>query len=188
MDQNRRLTRQIVETALFIAIAVVLDFLAGLYSPFPYGGSISFAMLPIILIAYRYGLKQGLLAGLIFGILQSFVAMGIGQFWFLSITQYTMDYLLAFVVLGFVGIFSKPLERKKIYLLGILLAGILRYMVHSFSGVIFWGMYAPEGMNVWFYSFIVYNLPYMAASIGMTLVVGYLLFERKLFQIYDKQE
>lgn len=188
MEQHRQLTRQLVETALFIAIAVVLDFLAGLYSPFPYGGSISFAMLPIILIAYRYGFKQGLLAGFVFGVLQSFVAMGIGQFWFLSIVQYSMDYLLAFVVLGVVGLLPHALTNKKVYLLGILLAGILRYVIHSISGVIFWGMYAPEGMNVWFYSFVAYNLPYMAASIAITLVVGYLLFERKLFQIYDKHE
>lgn len=188
MQENRQVVRRLVEMALFIAIAVVIDLLAGIYSPFPYGGSISFAMLPIIFIAYRYGAKHGLMSGFIFGVVQSLVAMAIGQFWFLSVTQYFLDYILAFVVLGSVGFFRNALTNSKIYLFGILLAGILRYLVHSFSGVVFWGQYAPEGMNVWFYSFVAYNLPYMGASIVVSLIVGYLLFQRKLFEIYDKSE
>lgn len=168
--------RRITEIALLVSIAVVLDFLAGLYAPFPYGGSISPAMLPIVLVAYRHGLKQGLVAGFVFGVLQSFVAVGLGQFWFLSIPQVILDYGLAFIVLGFAGLAKDPLHHRGHFLMGILLASFLRYLMHGFSGVVFWGSFAPEGMNVWFYSFIAYNLPYMAASAALCLVVGWILF------------
>jgi thiamine transporter len=188
VTMNQKATiRKLVEIGLFVAIAVVFDFLAGLYSPFPYGGSISPAMLPIVVISYRYGVKSGLSAGFVFGVLQSFVAMGMGQFWFLSIAQFTLDYLLAFIVLGFAGLVKRPLEHKGSFLLGIGIAAFLRYVMHGLSGVVFWGMYAPEGMNVWFYSFVAYNLPYMAASLALSLILGVVLYQRKLFSIVDSK-
>jgi thiamine transporter len=175
MNQSASI-RRLTEIALLVSIAVVLDFLAGLYAPFPYGGSISPAMLPIVLVSYRHGLKSGLLSGLAFGVLQSFVAVGLGQFWFLSIVQVSLDYGFAFIVLGFAGLIRKPLEHRGRFLLGIGLAAFLRYLMHGLSGVVFWGAYAPEGMNVWFYSFIAYNLPYMAASAALCLAIGWILY------------
>lgn len=177
--------RRITEIALLVSIAVVLDFLAGLYAPFPYGGSISPAMLPIILIGYRHGLKSGLLSGLAFGVLQSFVAVGLGQFWFLSIVQVALDYGFAFIVLGFAGAIKDPFSSRGRFLFGIGLASFLRYLMHGLSGVVFWGAYAPEGMNVWFYSFIAYNLPYMAASALLCLIIGWILFPSAAIRKFD---
>jgi thiamine transporter len=51
-------------------------------------------------------------------------------------------------------------------------------LAHGFSGVVFFAEYAPEGMNVWFYSFVAYNLPYMGASLALCLIIGGILWKR----------
>ncbi|MDD3122218.1 MAG: energy-coupled thiamine transporter ThiT [Candidatus Izemoplasmatales bacterium] len=173
----------ITEMSIFIAIAVVLDTIFGLFSPFKYGGSISPAMLPIFVIAYRRGWKNGMIAGIAFGIIQSLVASGMGNFWFLSLPQYLLDYIVPFMVLGLAGIFPKALTNKTQYVLGMALASFLRYLSHGFAGIVFWKDYAPEGVNYWFYSFVLYNLPYMVASFALCLVIGIILYNRKIIQV-----
>ena len=69
-------------------------------------------------------------------------------------------------------------STNKIWSLGvaIVVACVLRYISSSLSGVLFFGDYAPEGMNPWFYSFIVYNAAYMGPSLVANLVVGYAIY------------
>ncbi len=168
----------IAEISILVAIAVVLDAIAGLLPIFKYGGSISPAMLPIFIISYRRGVKSGLIAGLAFGILQSLVAAGMGNLWFLSVPQFLLDYIVPFILLGFAGVFRNALTNRSQFILGMALGSFLRYLSHGFAGVVFWKDYVPEGMNYWFYSFIAYNLPYMAASFVFCLAIGLILFER----------
>jgi thiamine transporter len=184
MSESKRSTRILTETAVLVAVALVLDTLAGLYSPFKYGGSISPAMLPIFFLAVRHGWKRGLRAGFLFGILQSLIGAATGNFYFLSIPQYILDYLVAFTVLGFAGCFPKAIDRPGWLALGILMGGLLRYLAHSFSGVVYWGELAPEGVNVWFYSFILYNLPYMMASILLCTVLALVLQNRGILSLH----
>jgi len=183
MNPLKSTIRIITETAILLAVALVLDVLAGLYSPFKYGGSISPAMLPIFFIAFRRGWRQGVLAGLLFGILQSLLGMATSNFFFLSFAQYALDYLVAFTVLGVAGFFPKGRDHTGPLVAGMLLGSFLRYVAHGLSGVVFWGMYAPEGMNVWFYSFVLYNLPYMAASAALCLALGILLQKRGILTL-----
>lgn len=178
--KQRNQIHVIAEISVLVAIAVVLDAIAGLLPLFKFGGSISPAMLPIFIIAYRRGVKNAMIAGLAFGILQSLVAAGMGNFWFLSIPQYLLDYIVPFILLGFAGIFKDALTKRSSFIYGIALGSFLRYLSHGFAGVVFWKDYAPEGMNYWFYSFIAYNLPYMAASFVFCLAIGLILFERKI--------
>ena len=61
--------RKITEAAIMIALATVLSLIKLL--DLPYGGSVTIAsMLPVIIIAYRHGLRFGLLTGFVFGIIQ----------------------------------------------------------------------------------------------------------------------
>jgi len=181
----------ISEIAILVGVALVFDLIAGIFSPFKYGGSISPAMLPIFIIAYRRGLKPGLFAGFIFGVLQALLAeaFGYGVFafivdegWWKFIMMFVLDYILPFTLLGLAGLFTNGLKNKKAFIIGISLGSLLRYLSHGVSGVLVWGYYANlAGMNPWFYSFIAYNLPYMAASYVFCLVIGLILFNRNIW-------
>ena len=185
---KRQQIQIIAEIAILVGIAFVLDLIAGLFSPFKYGGSISPAMLPIFIIAYRHGWKNGMFAGLIFGVLQ-LITMGSEIFtWIIDPTPFkigaviVLDYLMPFALLGLAGIFKNPLTNKKSFIAGIALGSFLRYLCHGMSGVLVWYTYAQAlNMNAWFYSFIAYNLPYMAASFAFCLILGLLPYNRKIW-------
>ena len=69
MNKN---VKVVAEIAILLGVAVVLDIVFGILSQgiFPWGGSISPSMLPIFIIAYRRGVKNGLLAGFMFAVIQ----------------------------------------------------------------------------------------------------------------------
>jgi len=168
-------TKRLVEIGIFVGIAIVLELISTLI-PFlhmPQGGSISLGMLPIFIIAYRYGVKEGVIAGFVFGII-NFILSGYAIHW----GSIFFDYIFAFSALGIAGIFKKnALSSTPSFILGILLGGFLRYIFHGLSGVIFFSSFAGD-FNPWFYSFIVYNLPYMAASIVLTIIIGLSIKDR----------
>ncbi len=168
-------TRKLTEIAILIAVATALEAITTLM-PFlrmPYGGSVSLGMLPIFIIAFRHGVKDGLIAGFIFGVINFML----GGFW-IHWASIVFDYTLAFTFIGFAGIFKKTAWTNNIHFaLGIFFGGFLRYVVHSIAGVIFWSDYAGD-FNPYFYSFIVYNLPYMAGSILLCIIVGLLIKKR----------
>ena len=175
-------TKTLSEMGILIAAAVVIDLLSGLYSPFKYGGSISPAMLFIFVIAFRHGTKAGILSGVAFGIISSLVGWPLGITYVVHPVQYAMDYLVAFGVLGLAGIFRNGAANPLSLVLGMTLGSLLRYLAHAFSGIIFFASYAVElGKGVWLYSFVLYNLPYMAASYGMCLILGLILQKRQIF-------
>ena len=90
------------------------------------------------------------------------------------------DYLFAFGFLGLTGLFKNSLKDYKVFISAVLFVGLLRYLSHGLSGVVLFSEFAPEGVNVWFYSFVLYNLPYMASSVALSLVIGLLLRKRIL--------
>ncbi len=181
--------RVIAEIAILVGLAVVLDLLAGLFSPFKQGGSISPAMLPIFIIAFRHGWKKGVFAGLVFGAIQLLLAGSEVFSWIIDPTPLkiamvvVLDYILAFAVLGLAGVFKDPLKNIKSFILGIALGSFLRYISHGFVGVFVWGVYAESfGIaSAWFYSFVFYNLPYMASSFALCLIIGLILYRRGIW-------
>jgi thiamine transporter len=167
MEQKKDIknVRILVEVALAAALAIVLSMI----KPFtlPQGGSVSLEMIPVFYIAVRRGGVLGCVTGLL---------MGLGQLFFgayiVHPVQLILDYPLAFTVLGVAGFMrSTPL-------VGVLVGSFLRYSVHVLSGVIFFGQYAPEGMNVLAYSSI-YNASYMLPETVITLVVIGLILARE---------
>ena len=175
MDKKKLL--MMVEIAIFAAIGIVLDQFS--FKLWAQGGSISFVMLPIMLMAIRWGLTAGLATGLIIGVLQMMFGAYIVHW-----LQAILDYGLAFTVVGFVAVIRKPLlqaakvlDKKKmtIYIvLGALLGGALRFLSHLLAGVVFFKEYAGED-NVWIYS-IIYNGSYMLPATILTALVAVLLF------------
>jgi len=202
MNKN---VKVVAEIAILLGVAVVLDIVFGILSQgiFPWGGSISPAMLPIFIIAYRRGVKNGLLAGFMFAVIQmmmtGMISSGViaaipespyvGPGWLKLILVYLLDYLIPFTLLGLAGIFKGAINSLKPFVLGMILAAFIRYLSHGISGVLIWGSYTSwfnetYGTNVspFIYSFVVYNLPYMAASLLICILVGIIIFKRGLLK------
>ncbi len=178
LSEHRLTSRQISETGLLIAIAVIIELVFRVLPRQPQGGSIDVTMLPLFIIAYRFGLKNGIVAGMIFGGI-NFLMSGLVLHW----GSIFFDYILAFGVLGLAALFFK-MNKESVVLFGtgIVVAGILRFLFHYLSGIIFFGEYAPEGTPVALYSFT-YNITYMGPSILLTLLVGVLVFIRMREQL-----
>lgn len=149
--------------AVCIAMSVLLAAIR-LYR-LPNGGSITPAsMLPIFLFAWIYGVPAGISAGLVHGILQ----LTLGAY-VLHPMQFLLDYILPFSMLGFAGVFHK-MDIKGLWA-GIWLGGVLRFIMHLLSGVIFFAEYAPEGQTPFLYSFL-YNGSYMLPDLVICTVIA----------------
>ncbi|WP_053220070.1 energy-coupled thiamine transporter ThiT [Virgibacillus senegalensis] len=147
----------LIEASFFAALAFIFDLLPSIrLSP---SISISFAMVPIFLLAFRWGFKVSALAGFIWGLLQ--VALGDAAGSILTPLQGFIEYFVAFAFTGFAGFFYKPVQAafrkgKKtsalfLVIMAVFVGSVARYFWHFIAGFIFWGEYAPEGMNpVWF--------------------------------------
>ena len=103
----------IAESAIMLALGTALSLV--MFAPWPAGGSITvFSMLPVLIIAYRYGMKWGFLVGGIYGLIQMVLglsALSYATNALAAICIILFDYIVAFGALGFGGLFRKG-ERK----------------------------------------------------------------------------
>lgn len=168
-----------IEAAFFAAFAFILDLLPSIkLSPWI---SISFAMVPIFIIAFRWGFKVSLLSGFLWGLLQ----VVLGDAYYLSPVQFLIEYFLAFAFVGFAGLFYKTIQnyfqngnkKKALYwvVLATFVGSFARYLMHFIAGVIFWGDYAPEGMSPVIYSLIVNGGTMLGAFVLCAVVLVLLL-------------
>ncbi|MGB8000646.1 MAG: energy-coupled thiamine transporter ThiT [Anaerobacillus sp.] len=172
MKNNTRLLL-LVEIALMAAVGVILDLLS--LRLWPNGGSVSLAMVPIFLIAYRRGFGAGLTTGLLVGILQPLIVPP----FYVHPIQFLLDYPVAFLLVGTAGIFSVAVDapkRKRMTMIavGCVVGSMLRLASHFISGVIWFGDMAPEGTPVALYSFL-YNASYLLPTAVVSIIVLILL-------------
>lgn len=174
----------VTEGALCLALAYVLELLCvwlnaimGLGALLPFGGTISVGLLPIVYYSYRRGALWGVGAGLVYSALQMMLGFYIppAKTWWALLLCILLDYAVAFAVAGIANIFAKPFGKKRIlgYCVGAVAVSLVRFVSSFLSGVLLWGSYAPEGMNVWVYS-LAYNASYMlpnAVLMGIFAVV-----------------
>ena len=159
------------EIAVFASIGFVLDVLATFYSGFfVNGGSISFAMLAVIILAYRRGTVAGISCGLIIGLLDLTDGFyTIADTWYNSLFQIGLDYIFTYMLVGFVGLI-KPLIKKSLttsLLVATLIGGLIKYASHFTSGLLFW----PQFDNQPYSERIVYSLVYNGSYMIPTIVV-----------------
>lgn len=181
---NSKRTLFLVETAILTALALVLDIVPFLsFKIWAQGGSISFSMIPVFLVAFRWGIKGGLLSGFLFGVFQVIL----GTAYILTPLQGFLDYGVAFTALGTAGLFSGKVQRSLrenntssfVYavLSGVLLGCLLRFAAHFYAGIAFFES-AIDGMSVWMYS-LIYNGSYMIPSfIINVLLIGFLFYKQ----------
>ena len=162
--------RRLTESGMMIALATVVSFLCSLIPVppfnFPFGGGITIAgMLPIVLVAYFYGTKWGLLTGLVYSLIQMMlghstvaslflpVEEGGMQIW-AALTVCLVDYVLAYTALGLGGLFRGKGTPRRSLVLGCLVALGARFVCHIVSGTVFYGAWAE-----WFFTLDgIYNL------------------------------
>ena len=166
-------TRILSEAIVLVALAGVLNFVK-IY-PLPQGGSITLgAMVPICWFALRRGVKWGVFAGVVFGFV---VMLNPVDFYVVNPVQLLLDYPIAFGALGLAGVFrNHPLMGVGVGMLG-------RFISHFVSGVVFFSMFAPAGMNLFLYSAI-YNGSFLTGEFIITEVVMFLLVKRQALELY----
>lgn len=171
-SKNEFDSKSISYAAICIAMSFALSYLR--IVKMPQGGSITIAsLLPLMLYAFMFGPKKGVLAGAICGLLQAVQDPVI-----LHPAQFVLDYPAAFACIGLAGIFANLKALEKLpqiqFLLGGIVAGLSRFIMHFISGVFAFGTFAPEGQSPWLYSFI-YQSGYVLPDIAIAIVAGVLV-------------
>lgn len=161
----------------FAGVSVALSFVLAIYKikPVKYGGSITLASFaPVLLYAYVYGAADGLIIGLIHGLL-NFVESP----YILTPATFILDYLLAFMSIALMGFFGKKNKPKAALpvVLGCICVFSARFLAHFCSGVIFflqdavWVTLPSWAMgNAFAYSFI-YQCVYIPADAAIVIAV-----------------
>ena len=167
MQKSRLTLRALTEGAIFIALAQVISYL-----------SITVGMLPIFLYCARWGFGPGMLVSFVFSLLQLLLDGAYAWGW----QSMLGDYIVAFTVLGFAGLFHK---QKSGFFIGTVVGSLARFLVHYVVGATVWASYMPEsffGMTMhspWFYSMLYNgsNGSYMVIDMLLCMVIGLLVWK-----------
>lgn len=185
-------TKTLIESGLLIAMALVLSVVSKVL-PFhlPFGGSITLlSMLPVVLLSYRHGVKWGLFSAFVYSLLQIVTGFDDVKAFFIpedynlaaSMGIIFLDYIVAYTVLGFGGIFRNNIKNSSRALVcGSVFALLMRYVVHIISGAVFFGAWAE-----WFFTqdgFYEIGSVIVDKFSGNTLAVIYSIFYNGLYMI-----
>lgn len=171
MKRSTFTLRRLCEGAIFVALAQILGYVK--LFELPQGGSITPAMLPLILFSCRWGFAPGVAAGTLFGLLQ-LVLDGAYAWGWISIL---FDYLFAFALVGFAGLCRRS---RQSLLLGSFAGCFARFLSHFVSGIFFvagtasFDIYSIHTESACLYSAI-YNGSYMLPTALLSALLGLLL-------------
>ena len=164
-------TKILAEVVVSVALAYVLNLIV--LFRMPQGGSVTaVSMVPILWLALRRGAKIGILTGVVFGLVDLFP-----QPFIVHPVQFLLDYPLAFGALGLAGL----VRGHPIFGVVVGIGG--RFVCHFLSGIIFFAIYAPEGMTPVIYS-AVYNGSYLVVEVAFSIIVMYVLAKRGIINMY----
>jgi thiamine transporter len=165
-------TRILAEATIFIALTIVLkDVLPPIYE-LPQGGSVTVAgLVPLIWFALRRGIKYGVFAGFVYGLLHAILPGA----YIVHPVQGLLDYPLAFAALGLAGI-----SKTKSPIGGVALGIIGRFLCSFAAGMIFFATLDLPG--VW--TSAVYNGIYLIPEFVITAIVILILLRRRLLHVY----
>nr|WP_225422983.1 energy-coupled thiamine transporter ThiT [Companilactobacillus jidongensis] len=166
----------LTEGAIIVAAAQALSFV-----PHDLGVSsiqVEYGLIPMTIYALRRGLKPGLTAGFVWGILD-LILKGFSSGGFLNPLQGLVEYPLAFAAVGLVGLGSVRVknrinENKNPLGLIIFYSAIgflVKYFLHFIAGGIYWGAYAPKTMNPWIYSLVINGGSFIANMIMLLILL-----------------
>lgn len=175
--------RWLVESALMIAIATVLNEYTK-FIPMPLGGGVTIcSMLPLVLLSFRFGWQRGLVSAGAFSVIQ--LLFGLDNVAYATSAVMAagiifLDYIVPYTVIGLAGTFqTKRLETS--YVLGIIVTFSLRLLCHFITGWWIWDALWPNefAMIAPVYS-LAYNGAYMLGEMVLSSVVAVLLCKTAL--------
>lgn len=188
MPKNKKVNvKKLTMSAVMIAMSAALS-LVKIFE-MPLGGSVTLlSMLPVCMLSIMYGCRWGLFCSFVYALSQ--LVLGIGEVigWGLTpaalVGCIAFDYIIAFSVLGFAGLFRK--HGVPGYVGGISIALVMRLVSHVISGVIFFASLVPDGWNPFIYS-VSYNGLYMLPEMAFTIIGAVFLLKEphtaKLFRV-----
>ena len=162
--------KEMAEVAMLIAFALILDMPFLKFKIGANGGSISFTMVPLFVIAWRYGpIKSFFYIAIIYCGL-SIVLDGE------PIYSLPFDYCLAYGSIALSGLFRKQILTEKFnwkgiifLILSVIIACAGRLISHTISSVIFY--------EVGFWAGFVYNFLYVGPCLGIVTVALLMLYK-----------
>ena len=180
-DKSHFDSRSIALAGICIALSFGLSYVK--LWEMPQGGSVTLvSLLPIMIYAYAYGPKKGLLIGLIYGIMQA-----MQDPYIIHPAQFLLDYPVAFCFVAFAGAFAKikALKFPQVrFLLGAILVAALRFAAHLLSGVFAFGATASDegfsGLGGFFAYSAAYN-SFVFADMALVIAAGAAVLSSKTF-------
>ena len=133
---NKSRIKRITECGVLMALALALSLLK--IFKMPSGGSVSLGILPLTLIAARYGFKTSLICGITFGFL--LVANGST---IVHPLQFVLDYPLAYGCISLAALMKWETGLKAAT--ATTMANIVKLQFHVIAGAIF---FAPNKENI----------------------------------------
>ncbi|MCM1043866.1 MAG: energy-coupled thiamine transporter ThiT [Corallococcus sp.] len=176
-SDNNDSTKSVAYAAICISLSYALSYVK--FFSLPQGGSVTFAsLLPLMLYSYMFGARRGLVAGLLYGMLQLVQSPQVYH-----PMQVLLDYPIAFGLVGLAGIGRnfKFLRGNMVaeFMVGATIAMLLRYFAHVISGYYVFYIWAWEGYHALAYSFV-YNLTTVADLAVELVAAAFLLSTRTM--------
>jgi len=175
---------KMTRAAIMVALACALSFFKVI--ELANGGSVTLgSMVPIILISYLVDFKWAVFTSFVYSLLQMLlqgIAVPPTQNFFYYMLVIMLDYIIAFTVLGLAGGITKKLKNINVKVIsGTVVVVMLRFICHLLSGILIWGVYAPEGQSVFYYS-LIYNGSYMLCELVITVIIMTLIANTSFFK------
>lgn len=168
----RRVLR-LTESAVMLALATVLSLLK--LVDLPYGGSVTAAsMLPLLLVAYRYGGGWGCFVGCAYGLLQLAFSSSLSYvtgLWSVLAVIF-LDFGAAFAAVGVAGLFRRLKSQPAGLIWAAVATGAARYLCHVVSGATVWAGISIPTTAALVYS-VIYNATYMVPETVITAAAAY---------------
>jgi len=169
-------TKQLVESAIMIAIGTILSMIT-IASPWKFGGGITVcSMLPLVILSFRHGTKVGVFASCVYGLIQMIIGFSNVQYatnFVMAMGIVLFDYIVAFGVVGFSAVFKNAFKNQlSAILVGVVFTFTLRFLCHFATGVWIWEALWPNELG-WAASLwsLAYNASYMLPEIILTGIV-----------------
>lgn len=169
-------TAVMVECAMMVALAFALSTVSEIIPSMPFGGSFTlFSTLPIFAASLRHSAKWGIATALIYSCTQ--LLMGLSYVGAVPVKTMgymilcaLLDYVVSYTMLGFAGPIARRFRTPLTGLIiGISVAGLLRYAFNVISGIIVWDNIFRSGIGALTFS-LTYNGTWFFPDIILVLI------------------